>query len=211
MSRVAALLGQVNLAVGSDAVRLLAIVTLVGFAATAALPPAYHISTICGRIALTDVPTLFSTMMVVPSLWPIFLGWTAMTLAMMPLLVVGPVAHVRRSSLPRRKLRATLLFGIGYGLCWTVAGASLAPIALMLALVLGPSVASVLTLVVALVWSASPMAQIARNACHRTLRIGALGSAADKDRLAKGSRPERHASRYAGPGCCYRCWLAILI
>lgn len=203
MSRAAALLGQARLAANSDTVRLLAGSAAVGFVVTATLPTPYHLSTFCGRIAPNDVPELLATGLVFPSIATLAIGWTAMTLAMMPLLVVGPAAHVRRCTLPRRRAWATLLFGGGYGLCWIVAGFVLAPLALLLALVLGRWVAAALIVASALCWSASPLAQLARNACHSRQRIGAFGAAADIDCIRQGI--------VTGMACVGTCWPWMLL
>lgn len=203
MSRAAALRGQMRIALRGGPVRGLAGLTAAGFALTAALPPAFHLSTICGRIPLADLPGLASARLIFPSLAGLALGWLAMTLAMMPLLVAGPLAHVRRCSLPRRRLRAMLWFALGYGSCWALAGAALAPAALLLAVVLAPGPAAGLSLAVAVAWSASPVAQMARNRCHRTLRIGAFGLAADRDCLRQGIA--------TGVACVGTCWPWMLL
>lgn len=203
MRHALALLGQARLAVGSDTIRLLGGITAFGFVATATLPPAYHLSAICGRVDATDIPDLLAAGLFVPSISTLAVGWTAMILAMMPLLLAGPAAHVRRCTLPRRRFRAILIFGLSYGMCWIVAGGVLIPMALLLGLVLGLWTAASLTLATALCWSASPLAQGARNACHRRRRIGAFGPAADLDCVRQGVT--------TGTACVGTCWPWMLL
>ena len=203
MSRAAAMLGQVQVALRDGPVPMLAGLTVAGFALTAALPAAFHLSTVCGQISVTDIPALLAVGAVLPSFPALALGWLAMTLAMMPLLVAGPLAHVRRCSLPRRRARAMGLFALGYGMCWAMAGVVLAPAALLLAILLGPGASAVLVLGAALIWSASPVAQLAHNRCHRNLRIGAFGPAADRDCLRQGVT--------TGMACVATCWPWMLL
>lgn len=203
MSRAIALLGQARLAASSETIRLLGGASALGFLISAELPPPYHLSVICGRIAITDTPDLVATGLFFPSLLTLTIGWTAMTLAMMPLFVTGPVAHIRRCTLPRRRFWATLLFGVGYSLCWMAAGVVLAPLALLLASILETWAAAILMLGIALCWSASPLAQVARNACHRRQRIGAFGVTADLDCVRQGI--------VMGLACVGTCWPWMLL
>ena len=203
MVRLRAFAGGVRIAARSETVRLSAGLMAIGVMFTAALPAPFHFSAICGRVSFSDVPTLLATGLDFPSVPQLAIGWLAMTLAMMPLLVVGPLAHVRCCSLPRRRFRATSMFIFGYGVCWMMAGAFLAPVALLLAIALEPSAIISAVLLTALCWSASPIAQIARNRCHRTFRIGAFGRAADRDCFGQGIA--------TGTACIGTCWIWMLL
>jgi predicted metal-binding membrane protein len=115
-------------------------------------------------------------------------GWALMVAAMMPPLIVRPLLHVRAQSLARRRTRAVLLFGAGYGSVWLAAGLVLQPLAWMLAS-LAPSapwfgVAAAALL--ALLWQVSPAKQVCLNGCHRQPALAAFGLTADLDTLGFG-------------------------
>jgi predicted metal-binding membrane protein len=105
-------------------------------------------------------------------------GWSLMVLAMMPPLIARPLLHVRAQSLARRRLRAMLLFGAGYGSVWLAAGVVLLPLAWLLPI-------SVVALL-ALIWQVSPIKQACLNRCHRLPALSAFGLAADLDALGFG-------------------------
>ena len=77
MSRAAAMLGQVQVALRGGPVPMLAGLTVAGFALTAALPAAFHLSTICGQISVADIPALLAVGAVLPSFPALALGWLA--------------------------------------------------------------------------------------------------------------------------------------
>ena len=105
-------------------------------------------------------------------------GWALMVLAMMPPLIARPLLHVHAQSLARRRLRAMLLFGAGYGSVWLAAGVVLLPLAWLLPI-------SAVALL-ALVWQVSPIKQACLNRCHRLPALSAFGLAADLDALGFG-------------------------
>ena len=182
MARLAAMIGQAQIAVKSDALPVLGGVSIIGFLATALLPSPYHLSTICGQVSLAEVPRLYADGLFFPSAIQLVVGWLIMTAAMMPLLVLDQVA---------------------YGFCWLVAGLILAPAAMLLSVAVEPRIGVGLVLVAALLWSASPVAQLARNRCHRTLRIGAFGHPADRDCVRQGV--------LTGTACVSTCWIWMLL
>ena len=95
-----------------------------------------------------------------------------------------------------------IMLGGMLAVLFTQAGLPL-PAALLLAILLGPGASAVLVLGTALIWSASPVAQLAHNRCHRNLRIGAFGPAADRDCLRQGVT--------TGMACVATCWPWMLL
>ena len=133
------------------------------------------------------------------------LGWLTMILAMMSPLLGSPLRHVWRRSLTRRRIRAALLFLLGYAGVWLAAGALLVPGSLVLAGVAPttgmPAVA--LAALIALAWQSTPLKQMALNRCHRRPPLAAFGFRAEADALRFG----------AGHGvwCVGSCWGWMLL
>jgi predicted metal-binding membrane protein len=125
-----------------------------------------------------------------------------MLLAMMPPLLVAPLLHVWRSSLPRRRVRALAHFISAYGAVWMAAGPILIGLALLLQLIAGDA-AFAAALLLATVWSASPWQRAALNRGHRLRRIGLFGWAADCECLSFGAT---HAA-----WCVASCWPFMLV
>lgn len=198
MARLAALTAQLRSALRTGSAPLLAGLSAAGFLVVLAVPPSARVSAICGQVALTDLadPALLRILLWSP--WGLALDWAVMVLAMMPLLVVQPVSYIRRCSFPSRRNRAVALFSAGYGVCWASAGLALVPAAVVIAAGLPQSLGAPAALAAALVWSASPLAQVARNRCHRLRRIGAFGTLADVDCLRQGVA--------SGSACVAACW-----
>jgi predicted metal-binding membrane protein len=92
-----------------------------------------------------------------------------MLAAMTPPLIVAPLRHLRDRRVARRRGLAMLAFAVGYGAVWTAAGAALQALALVLRLV-APSSMLGLTILVALLWQASPAKQYCLNRCHERPR-----------------------------------------
>lgn len=191
------------LATASPPLRGLALVAASGFAASALLPPQEGLSALCGalgRVPLSEVPLALGPGW---SVWPVLAEWLLMVVAMMPLLVADPVDNVWRASLERRRPRALALFAAGYALPWLSAAIVLVPAVVVLLLALPGWAAFTVAQGLALVWSASPAAQAARNLCHRRHRIGAFGPQADRECLSHGLR--------AGAACVATCWPWMLV
>lgn len=125
-------------------------------------------------------------------------AWLFMLLAMMPPLLAQPLREIWRASIAPRRYWAILLFLQGYGLIWLCAGVLLVPTATLLKLLAPGSLAPALISAAAVVWSASPASQAARNRCHRTHRIRAFGRGADWDCLRYGTK--------LGLSCAANCW-----
>lgn len=151
----------------------------------------------CGALTLGTVAALTEASLRVTGLAGVGASWAIMLLGMMPPLVSAPVNHVLESSLPRRRVRAAALLLTAYGAVWLAAGLVLVPLAIAVMLVLHGA-AFAITLAVAFVWSCSPLAQVARNRCHRLVRIGLRGWAADRDCLRQGCT--------VAPWCILSCW-----
>src|SRR5713226_3515803 len=52
-------------------------------------------------------------------------GWALMLVAMMPLLIIAPLRHVRERSFAWRRSRAMFFFVAGYAAVWMIAGLGL--------------------------------------------------------------------------------------
>jgi predicted metal-binding membrane protein len=134
----------------------------------------------------------------------LILAWLAMLVAMMTPLIAQPLAYVRNSSLATRRWRAAAGFLLGYFGCWFVAGVPLLITALGLRIVVGSSASgSLAAILLALLWSASPLQQAAQNRAHRLRRIGLFGVAADRDCIAFGAT--------VGWWCLASCWAWMLV
>lgn len=128
--------------------------------------------------------------------------WALMLHAMMPPLLVMPLMHVWRASLPRRRMRAALVFMLGYGAVWMAAGPALLAFGLLLK-IFAERWALVVALVLATIWSASPWQRAALNRGHRLRRIGLFGWAADRDVVLFGANH--------GLWCIASCWAWMLL
>jgi predicted metal-binding membrane protein len=182
---------------------VLILLGLTGLAATAALGDAISVPGLCGTISAEAVAagTLISLRLV--PVETLILAWGLMVLAMMPPLLALPVAHVRHATLPSRRGRALAAFAAGYGAVWLMAGLALLPIAIAARTALSETTALPAAFGAALLWSASPTAQAARNRCHRLLRIGASGLKADRDCVRQGLA--------TGLACTAACWPWMLV
>ena len=175
----------------------------VGVLAGLRLPESTHLGGLCGRLGFALAADAF---LVVTRIWSpgaLALGWLLMLVAMMPPLLAQPVAHIWRSSFPARRARALALFALAYAALWLAMGVLLLPAAILLRIALPEAQAVLLVLLLALAWSASPPAQVARNACHRLRRIGAFGIAADRDCVRQGL--------LSGAACIGACWPWMLL
>ena len=129
-------------------------------------------------------------------------GWLLMLLAMMPPLLAAPLMHVWRSSLLRRRVRATALFASGYGAAWLAAGGLFVGSAIAIRVVAG-SAAPVVGIGLALVWSASPAHRGVLNRSHRLPRLGLFGWRGDRDCAVFGMTH--------GLWCIASCWGWMLL
>ena len=157
---------------------------------------------LCGALERVQLSELHLALGPQPPLRGLLVGWLVMLIAMMPPLLAQPALHVWRSSLVSRRPHALLLFGFGYAMIWLVAGIVLLPAAIALKLTTG-SAAQTVSLSICVLWSCSPIAQLARNACHRTRRVAAFGRSADVDCLRFGT--------FVGSVCVAACWPWMLV
>lgn len=93
-------------------------------------------------------------------------------------------------------------FLLGYSTLWMAAGLLLSAIALLLSLVF-PDSALGLSVLLAVLWSASPWHRAALNRGHRLQRIGLFGWKADRDCLGFGLSH--------GVWCIGACWAWMLV
>lgn len=128
--------------------------------------------------------------------------WALMLLAMMPPLLAAPLMHVWRSSLPHRRVSASVLFVFAYVSVWMTVGPTLIILALVLQLVVGEG-AFVGAALLAVGWSGSPWQRLALNRSHRLRRIGLFGWSAGRDALAFGAT---HAV-----WCVISCWAWMVL
>lgn len=179
-----------------------------GLAASLVFDMQGYLPLFCGPAAdglsLGDIAVRLELLIAVNRPADFVLAWLAMLVAMMTPLIALPLSHVRNSSLAARKSRAAAGFLFGYFGCWFLAGIPLFAAALALRLMAGSAtVALAAALVLALLWSASPLQQAAQNRAHRLRRIGLFGFAADRDCIAFGAT--------VGCWCVGSCWAWMLI
>lgn len=162
--------------------------------------------TFCSSVAGLSIvmlwPTVLKAEFALNPLNRLLADWALMLVAMMPPLLAMPLMHVWRSSLPRRRLRASVGFLLGYGALWMAAGPILTVLALLLQLTVAEA-ALAGALLIASLWSASPWHRVALNRGHRMRRIGLFGWAADRDCLIFGMTH--------GLWCIASCWAWMLV
>jgi len=139
--------------------------------------------------------------MLVQSTWP----WFLMVLAMMSPLLANAIHHLWVRSLSRRRIRAIIFFTVAYITVWMLAGAVLLLGAEQLKVLssFGWFAAPATSLLIALVWQASPWKQICLNRCHLQPRLSAFGLAADGDCLRFGL--------VKGFFCVGTCWALMFL
>lgn len=174
-----------------------------GLVAASAMPETGRFSSLCGPIGFAGLASAELWRALIWSPATLFLAWFWMVVAMMPPLVSQPVSHVWQASFRARRARAVALLGLGYAATWMTAGLALVPTAVVLVAKLPDAAAAPVAILMAVVWSASPPAQAARNRCHRVRRIGAFGRAADWDCLAQGVS--------TGGACVVACWPWMIV
>jgi predicted metal-binding membrane protein len=136
--------------------------------------------------------------------WTLAAGWALMVAAMMAPLTISPLRHVTERSFAVRRWRSGLLFVLGYGLAWMIAGVLLQALALGARLIAPHSwLPLAVAAAVAVVWQVSPAKQRSLNRCHRRPPLAAFGLAADRD-----------AARFGlvnGAWCVGACWALMLL
>jgi predicted metal-binding membrane protein len=129
-------------------------------------------------------------------------GWALMLAAMMLPVIAAPLRHVRDRSFARRRVRATLLFVLGYFAVWMAVGAVLQAVALTARSVAFLPLALGVAFAAAIAWQVSPAKQWCLNRCHRRPQLAAFGLAADCDALNFGLS--------SGAACAGACWALML-
>jgi predicted metal-binding membrane protein len=131
-------------------------------------------------------------------------GWSLMLLAMMPPLLAFPLAYIAGSTFSHRSALASMCFSLGYGLLWLAFGIPLTAAAILLwAYFQNGATYFVMAALCALIWSGSPLQQMAINRGHRVGRIGAFGWRGHCDAFRFGVV---HAK-----WCIASCWLWMLL
>lgn len=129
--------------------------------------------------------------------WRLLADWTLMTAAMMLPLTSSACARVAHAVVPRLRNWAILLHLAAYVLVWLVPGLLLVPLGLVVEASATPGFAAA-GIAVALVWSATPLVQSARNVMHRSSSIRGFGGVALLDSM-------RFGAAQAVP-CVVSCW-----
>lgn len=174
------------------------------FVVLAAVPQASSVASICGRLDFGVLAEPGQLRLLLPSPLRLAVEWGLMAVAMMAPLVAPQFAYVRRSSPPSRRWSAPAAMVAAYLLVWLLAGVLLLPLAFALSIVLpGQAVALVAALGLASLWSASPLAQAARNRCHVALRISPFGLRGYLDAARQGAA--------TGAACVAGCWPWMLV
>lgn len=160
----------------------------------------------CSNAQGLDIATLWLTAiqseLAITPLHVVLSSWALMLIAMMPPLLAMPLTHVWRASLPRRRVRALAGFLLGYCALWMAAGLLLSAVALLLSMLFAQA-ALPLSILFAVLWSASPWHRAALNRGHRLQRIGLFGWKADRDCLGFGLSH--------GFWCISACWAWMLV
>ena len=131
------------------------------------------------------------------------LRWTAMLCAMMLPLLALPIEHIERTTFRRDLPRSVALFVAAYLVAWIPMAAVLMVAMMILRQVVARDLVFWVVAAGALTWSASPVAQWARNRAHRFLPLSVRGWAAWRDCLRFGFR--------TGTWCVAACWPWMLL
>jgi hypothetical protein len=134
--------------------------------------------------------------------WRLVADWVLMTAAMMLPLTSAACARVAHAAVPRLRTWAVLLHLAAYVLAWLVPGLVLVPLGLAAEASGIPGLAAA-GLAAALVWSATPLAQSARNEMHRSFGIRGFGGVALLDSMRSGAAQ-------AVP-CVVSCWPWMIV
>jgi predicted metal-binding membrane protein len=132
------------------------------------------------------------------------LFWLAMLLAMMTPLLWLPLTHVWQRSLTERRIRAVVLFLVGYLGPWLVAAVILTCVAIGLRLATASALAAfAIALAAAVLWQATPVRAQCLRRCHDLEPLPAFGLAADWASLRFGA----HVASF----CIAACWALMLL
>ncbi len=137
------------------------------------LPQGGAIAELCGTLTVSDLGRLLLTAPWLVSPGQLAFDWGVMVVAMMTPLIAPLLSHARRSVTAERRWAATIAFLGAYWAVWWASFLMIFPLAIALTTVTGDDAGFPAALLIAMIYSASPAAQRARNACHVRLRIGA--------------------------------------
>ncbi|PWB35439.1 hypothetical protein DCO48_03200 [Pseudomonas sp. SDI] len=182
----------------------LALASLTGWVALSGAPTQMAIPDFCGSVAGMLSQGVWSGVSLTLAMDPLgpLLAWWLMLLAMMPLLLGGPLQLLWRRNLARHRTIAIVLFVLGYLLVWTLAGALLTLASITLKVLAGDA-AVVWAVLAALLWQASPAKQMSLNRCHFPPRLSLFGWPMARDSLRYGL--------INGSWCIAACWPAMLL
>jgi predicted metal-binding membrane protein len=153
---------------------------------------------ICGDgAALFAAPEL--TARVAP--WRMMVVWILMLLAMTPVLLVTPIRHVWDRTLASQRPLASACFALAYFAVWTLAGAPL--ISLMLLIRRDGPIALGVAITIAIVWQVSPVKQACLNRCHNRPTLSGFGPRGLRDALTYGLMQ--------AAWCVAACWPLMLV
>ena len=164
---------------------------------------------ICGvsssRILAGVWPAIESVLLVTPAT-QLLLAWMLMLAAMMPPLLARPMERLWFAGTAGRRSSATALFLLAYFGVWTLAGVVLMATAVAVEVLANGARLSALVPagLVAFIWQATPLKQVALNACHRPPRMTPDGLVAVRDSPRYGLPSRFHASAHAGLSCSCR-------
>lgn len=161
------------------------------------------IAALCGRVSLQTAWGYLSAMPWSLGFGPLATEWTLMIVAMMTPLVSMQIACIGRCSRSNARAIGMAAFLLGYWLAWVATGLLLIPFVFALTSELGSGLAFAGILGLALIYSSSPTAQWARNRCHRSHSVPAIG-------LSIFTRNFRSALAI-GTYCITACWPWMLL
>lgn len=167
------------------------------------MPQAGGVVALCGDFKIIDLWRVAQT---APVLWSpgwLVTDWGLMIVSMMTPLTALQVSHVYRSSPSSCRAAAVAVFLGAYWTLWFTTILFLFPLAVVLQSIAGTTADFPASLMFALIHSASPIAQRARNGCHRTGRVAAFGV-----RNLSGCANQ---GLVTGASCIAACWPWMLV
>lgn len=186
-----------------SAVNWLAVISLIAVIVILILPRQALMVNICGALSIPALRGSIGVMLVLISPWSLALSWLLMVIIMMPPLTAQSLFHVWHSSFPKRRSLTIAAFSFSYMGIWMMTVIIYIPLTIVLNIVAQKFLVQCGTVLFALIWSASPIAQLARNQCHKLFRIHPFGYRSFLD-----------SSRYGfktGIWCVISCWPWMLV
>ena len=178
-------------------------VASLAFLALVLTPQSSSFLALCGRLSLPDLATLIDLLLPLWSPWQLALHGSLMVIAMMTPLVALQISHIWRSTPKSRRVASTIAFLLAYYTCWLLVSVVLFFLLFAVPRFLAAWADTIIVAALTSMWSASPVAQAARNRCHKVLRIRAFGSQAYLDSLIQGVA--------TGANCVVACWPWMMV